>query len=159
MIDHWGGVFRQSEDSSQTGVSSSRPSRKTHSIVPKTEIPTSNQTDVFSKRTQLLFRYFSFIPCSLSHSSQCSVQDLTQQEHLHIFAQIFATFLTRSFLAGMFDGQYNIIYNTYCVTQLKLDTVEKLSSPIFCCLSVSQSARHRCHPTKSPLFPIYTRAC
>ena len=44
----------------------------------------------------------------------------------------------------------------HCVTQLKLDTVEKLSSPIFCCLSVSQSVRHRCHPTKSPLFPIYT---
>ena len=43
-----------------------------------------------------------------------------------------------------------------CVTQLKLDTVEKLSSTIFCCLSVSQSVRHRCHPTKSPLFPIYT---
>ena len=42
--------------------------------------------------------------------------------------------------------------NHYCVTQLKLDTVEKLSSSIFCCLSV----RHRCHPTKSPLFPIYT---
>ena len=106
----------------------------------------------FLKRTKLLFRYFSFISCSLSKSSQCSVQDLTQQEHLHIFAQIFATFLTRSFFAGMFDGQYNIIYNTYCVTQLKLDTVEKLSSTIFCCLSV----RHRCHPTKSPLFPIYT---
>ena len=29
--------------------------------------------------------------------------------------------------------------NSYCVTQLKLDTVEKLSSPIFCCLSVSLS--------------------
>ena len=43
-----------------------------------------------------------------------------------------------------------------CVTQLKLDTVEKLSSPIFCCLWVSQCVRHRCHPTKSPLFPIYT---
>ena len=43
-----------------------------------------------------------------------------------------------------------------CVTQLKLDTGEKLSSPIFYCLSVSQSVRHRCHPTKSPLFPIYT---
>ena len=42
--------------------------------------------------------------------------------------------------------------NHYCVTQLKLDTVEKLSSSIFCCLSV----RHRCHLTKSPLFPIYT---
>ena len=39
-----------------------------------------------------------------------------------------------------------------CVTQLKLDTGENLSSPIFCCLSV----RHRCHPTKYPLFPIYT---
>ena len=38
-----------------------------------------------------------------------------------------------------------------CVTQLELDTGEKLSSPIFYCLSV----RHRCHPTKSPLFPIY----
>ena len=24
------------------------------------------------------------------------------------------------------------------------------------CQSVSQSVRHRCHPTKSPLFPIYT---
>ena len=138
MVDHWGGVFRQSEDSSQTGVSSSRLSRNTHSLLPKTEIPTSKKTDIFLKRTQLLFRYFSFISCSLSKSSQCSVQDLTQQEHLHIFAQIFATFLTRSFLAGMFDGQYNIIYNTYCVTQLKLDTVEKLSSTIFCCLSVSQ---------------------
>ena len=42
--------------------------------------------------------------------------------------------------------------NHYCVTQLKLDTVEKLSSSIFCCLLV----RHRCHPTKSLLFPIYT---
>ena len=105
MIDHWGGVFRQSEDSSQTGVSSSRPSRDTHSLLPKTEIPTSKKTDIFLKRTQLLFRYFSFISCSLSKSSQCSVEDLTQQEHLHIFAQIFATFLTRSFLAGMFDGR------------------------------------------------------
>ena len=27
-----------------------------------------------------------------------------------------------------------------CVTQLKLDTVEKLSSPIFCCLSVCQAS-------------------
>ena len=57
MIDHWGGVFRQSEDSSQTGVSSSHPSRETQSIVPKIEIPTSNQTDIFSKRTQLLFHH------------------------------------------------------------------------------------------------------
>ena len=43
-----------------------------------------------------------------------------------------------------------------CVTQLKLYTLYKLSSTIFYCLSVSQSVRHRCHPTKSPLFPIYT---
>ena len=40
-----------------------------------------------------------------------------------------------------------------CVTQLKLYTVEKLSSTIFCCL---WDVRHQCHPTKSPLFPIYT---
>ena len=45
-----------------------------------------------------------------------------------------------------------LIVTMHCVTQLKLDTVEKLSSSIFCCLSV----RHWCHPTKSPLFPIYT---
>ena len=38
-----------------------------------------------------------------------------------------------------------------CVTQLKLYTGDKLSSSIFWCLSV----RHRCHPTKSLLFPIY----
>ena len=40
-----------------------------------------------------------------------------------------------------------------CVTQLKLYTVEKLSSTIFCCL---WDVRHQCHSTKSPLFPIYT---
>ena len=45
---------------------------------------------------------------------------------------------------------------TVCVTQLMLYTGEKLSSPIFCCLWVSEYVRHRCHPTKSPLFPIYT---
>ena len=39
-----------------------------------------------------------------------------------------------------------------CVTQLMLYTGDKLSSTIFWCLSV----RHRCHPTKSPLFTIYT---
>ena len=38
-----------------------------------------------------------------------------------------------------------------CVTQLKLYTVDKLSSSIFCCLSV----RHRWHLTKNRLFPIY----
>ena len=38
-----------------------------------------------------------------------------------------------------------------CVTQPKLYTGDKLSSSIFWCLSV----RHRCHPTKSLLFPIY----
>ena len=42
-----------------------------------------------------------------------------------------------------------------CVTQLKLYTGDKLSSPIFWCLSVCQSVRHRCHPTKSLPFPIY----
>ena len=40
----------------------------------------------------------------------------------------------------------------FCVTQLKLYTVDKLSSSIFCCLSV----RHRWHLTKYRLFPIYT---
>ena len=35
-----------------------------------------------------------------------------------------------------------------CVTQLTLYTGDKLISPIFCCLSV----RHRCQPTKSPIF-------
>ena len=47
------------------------------------------------------------------------------------------------------SSQINFIY---CVTQLKLYTVDKLSSTIFCCLYV----RHWCHPTKYPLFPIYT---
>ena len=42
--------------------------------------------------------------------------------------------------------------NYHCVTQLKLYTLYKLSSSIFCCLSV----RHQCHPINSPLFPIYT---
>ena len=46
-----------------------------------------------------------------------------------------------------------VVYN--CVTQLMLYTGDKLSSPIFC-LWVSECVRHRCHPTKSPLFPIYT---
>ena len=44
-----------------------------------------------------------------------------------------------------------------CVTQLKLYNFDKLSSPLLCCVSVSEwDVRHRCHPTKSPLFPIYT---
>ena len=36
-------------------------------------------------------------------------------------------------------GQKWLFFGHNCVTQLKLDTVEKLSSSIFCCLSVSQS--------------------
>ena len=47
------------------------------------------------------------------------------------------------------------IFYQYCVTQLMLYTGDKLSNPIFWCLSVSHSVRHRCHPTKSLLFPIY----
>ena len=50
----------------------------------------------------------------------------------------------------IYPGQLN---SKHCVTQLKLYTVDKMSSPIFCCLS---DVRHWCHPTKSPLFPIYT---
>ena len=61
--------------------------------------------------------FFKTHPTALS--SQCSLQDLTQQEHLHTFAQIFATFPTRSFLAGMFDGQCNIIYDIYYIFLLR----------------------------------------
>ena len=50
--------------------------------------------------------FFKTHPTALS--SQCSLQDLTQQEHLHTFAQIFATFPTRSFFAGIFDGNEHI---------------------------------------------------
>ena len=39
------------------------------------------------------------------------------------------------------------------MTELKLYIFDKLSSYIFCCLS---DVRHRCHLTKSSLFPIYT---
>ena len=42
---------------------------------------------------------------------------------------------------------YLYLYS-YCVTQLKLYTLDNLSSTIFCRLSV----RDRCHPTKSQLF-------
>ena len=41
----------------------------------------------------------------------------------------------------------------YCVTQLKLDTVEKLSSPIFCCLSLNEAS---VTPDQISTFPIYT---
>ena len=35
------------------------------------------------------------------------------------------------------QGQHHLdYYHYYCVTQLKLYTFEKLSSPLFCCLSV-----------------------
>ena len=47
---------------------------------------------------------------------------------------------------------YEVDDSFNCVTQLMLYTGDKLSSTIFCCLYV----RHRCHRTKSPLFPIYT---
>ena len=58
-------------------------------------------------------------------------------------------------LESCYSGSRDTV-TLHCVTQLKLDTGEKLSSTIFCCLSVCLSVRHRCHPTKSPLFPIYT---
>ena len=47
----------------------------------------------------------------------------------------------------------------YCVTQLQLYTLYKLSSTIFCCLWVSEwvsvSGRDQCHQSKYTLFPIY----
>ena len=52
------------------------------------------------------------------------------------------------------DINYFKIY--YCVTQLKLCTLDKLSSNIL--LSVSECFRDRCHLTKSQLFQ-YIKAC
>ena len=55
----------------------------------------------------------------------------------------------------LFDQKWKTSKFKNCVTQLKLDTLYKLNSSTFCCLSV----RDRCHPSKYLLFPIYAALC
>ena len=94
--------------------------------------------------------YF-FCPELLSHL-------ITDQVHLEEVSWPLTSRADWSLLISAHDwSDLKVVsYHQDCVTQLKLDTGEKLSSPIFCCLSVCLSVRHRCHPTKCPLFPIYT---